>query len=170
MKMLVFSDSHGQTAPIRRAIEAHRTDVDLLYFLGDGVRDICNVLEEYPAIPAVIVRGNCDSPLVISACGIHADEEDLRTLDGVRILAMHGHTAGVKYGGEDLLFRAAKADAAIALYGHTHTPENRSVRAPFGTHERILFFNPGSIGQDPTHPYGVIYIVNGQVSADHGRA
>ena len=168
MKILVFSDSHGRPDCIRRAITAHQTDTDLICFLGDGVRDICEVLADFPAIPAVILQGNCDSPLACSACGIEAPEEEVRTLDGVKILMMHGHTAGVKYGPEDLLCRASKAGAAIALYGHTHTPENQSYRAAFGPNERILLFNPGSIGHYP-HSYGVIYIVNGQFSAAHGE-
>lgn len=169
MKILVFSDSHSRADCLRRAIAVHRADTDLICFLGDGVRDITEVSADFPAIPIVIVQGNCDGALAMSACGIDAAEEEIRTLDGVRILMMHGHTAGVKYGTEDLLCRAAKAGAAIALFGHTHTPCNTSVRAPFGPNERILLFNPGSIGKDPSHPYGVIYIVNGQISAAHGH-
>ncbi len=170
MKILVFSDSHGQSIYIRRAMEMHRADTDMVWFLGDGVRDICDVLADFPSVPAVIVQGNCDSALAVSACGLVPSEEEMRTLDGVRILAMHGHTAGVKYGREALLARASEAGASLVLYGHTHTPENRNVRAPFGANEYIHFFNPGSVGQDPTHPYGVIYLLDGKISAAHGQA
>ena len=168
MKILVFSDSHERTDGIRRAIEAHRTDTDLIYFLGDGIRDIAEVLADYPAIPSVILQGNCDSALAVSACGLEPMEEDVRTIDGVRIIALHGHTVGVK--GDLLMYlaRASKEGAALALYGHTHEPYNHAEKAAFGPNERILFFNPGSVGKGYPYTYGVIYIVNGQISAAHG--
>ncbi|MBQ8747306.1 MAG: metallophosphoesterase family protein [Clostridia bacterium] len=169
MKILVFSDSHGRTDGIRRAIEAHRADTDLIYFLGDGVWDIAEVLADFPSIPAVVLRGNWDSPTAVLACGMETAEGDIRMLDGVRIFALHGHTVGVKFGLEDYLARAAKAGASLALFGHTHQPYNHAEKAAFGPNERILFFNPGSVGKGSPCTYGVIYIVNGQISAAHGE-
>ncbi len=169
MKILVFSDSHGRTDGIRRAIETHRTDTDLIYFLGDGAGNIADVLADFPQIPAVILQGNCDSAIALTACGITPTEEDVRTVDGVRIIALHGHTVGVKYGMETLLCRASQENAAIALFGHTHEPYNHAERAAFGANERILFFNPGSVGKGSPCTYGVIYTVNGQISASHGE-
>ncbi len=167
MKILVFSDSHGHSERIRRALETHHRDTDLICFLGDGIRDIADVLTDYPTIPCLPVQGNCDSALAFSACGIEAREEEVRTLDGVKILILHGHTVGVKHGPEGLLCRAAKEGAALALYGHTHTRENNTHRTLFGPNEQILFFNPGAIGgAEPS--YGVIYILDGKISAAHG--
>ena len=40
MKILVFSDSHGNANSIRKALFAHKSTVDLVIFLGDGVYDI----------------------------------------------------------------------------------------------------------------------------------
>ena len=170
MKILVFSDSHGGTAYIRAALAAHRGSTDLVYFLGDGIRDITDVLADFPEIPRVIVTGNCDSALTLAACGIDAPTEDVRCADGLRVLALHGHTARVKWGYDPLIYRASEVRADIVLFGHTHIPENRFVNDPDGTARRILLFNPGSVGTGMTHSYGVIYVVGGQISADHGYA
>ena len=168
MKILVFSDSHGGAAYIREALAAHRGSTDIVYFLGDGIRDITDVLADFPEIPRVIVSGNCDSALALAACGTDAPAEDVRTVDGLRVLAMHGHTARVKWGYDPLIYRASEVQADIVLFGHTHIPENRFVNDPNGTARRILLFNPGSVGTGMTHSYGVIYVVGGQISADHG--
>ena len=170
MKILVFSDSHGKASYVRAALNAHRGTTDALYFLGDGIRDITDVLADFPEVPAVILAGNCDSAMTIAACGIDAPTEDTRVLGGLRILAMHGHTAQVKWGYDALTYRASEVRADIALFGHTHIPENSFVSDPDGTERRILLFNPGSIGQSTAHTYGVIYIVGGQISAAHGYA
>lgn len=170
MKILVFSDSHGNPACIRAALDAHRGSTDLVFFLGDGVRDITDVLADFPEIPRVIVAGNCDSPLTLAACGIDAPTEEIRTVDGLKILAMHGHTARVKWGYDSLIYRASEVGADIVLFGHTHLPENHFVNDPGGVARRILLFNPGSIGTGMTHSYGVIYVIGGQISADHGYA
>ena len=42
MKCLVFSDSHGDTAYIKRAILKNK-DAEVLFFLGDGLYDIDEV-------------------------------------------------------------------------------------------------------------------------------
>ena len=38
-KILVFSDSHGTTHNMRRAIDMH-PDAEVIFFLGDGLSDI----------------------------------------------------------------------------------------------------------------------------------
>ncbi len=170
MKILVFSDSHGSPDYIRAALRAHGGTADLLYFLGDGVRDIAAVLEEYPHIPRVILSGNNDSALAAAAAGIAVQTEDIRTVEGVKIFALHGHTARVKWGYDIMICRASELEADLILFGHTHVPENTSVNAPFGISRRIHLFNPGSVGLSMTHPYGVIYVIDGKISADHGTA
>ncbi len=169
MKILVFSDSHGNPEAIRAALRAHGGTADLLYFLGDGVRDIADVLADYPEIPRVILSGNNDSALAAAAAGIEMQVEDVRTVDGVKILALHGHTVRVKWGYDALLYRAEEVGADLVLFGHTHVPENTAVNGLGDTARRIHLFNPGSVGLSMTHPYGVIYVIDGKISADHGR-
>lgn len=170
MKILVFSDSHGSPLYIRAALNAHRGTTDAVYFLGDGIRDITEVLRDFPEIPSVIVAGNCDSALAFAACGVDAPLEDTRTLDGMKILALHGHTARVKWGYDALVYRASEVGADIVFFGHTHIPENRFISDPANGTRRILLFNPGSVGQSTAHSYGVLYVVGGQISASHGYA
>lgn len=168
MKILVFSDSHGNTAAMRKALITHKDSTDLVYFLGDGIRDAAEVLAEFPEIPRVLLLGNCDGSLAAYSAGISPEREDLRTLDGIRILAMHGDAAQVKYGTERLLYRAEETGAHLALFGHTHTPMNTFAALPYAPDRRVLLFNPGSIGGS-TRSYGVLYVVGGQISADHGH-
>ena len=170
MKILVFSDSHGAPAYIRTALRQHAGDVDAAVFLGDGVIDAANVFREFPDIPNYIVRGNCDSALRLSACGIDAPEEDVITLGGLRFLLLHGHTAQAKSGYGQMLLLAEKRQVNVVLFGHTHVPENRSVIAPSDPEKRILLFNPGSVGMSQNHSYGVIHVIDGKISAGHGSA
>ena len=170
MKILVFSDSHGAPAYIRTALRQHEGQADAVVFLGDGVLDAAAVWEEYPDIPAYMVRGNCDSALRLIANGIDAPEEDVITLGGLRFLILHGHTAGAKSGYGQMLLLAEKHRADGVLFGHTHMPESRSVPAPGDPDRRIFLFNPGSVGMSQDHSYGVIHIVDGLISAGHGSA
>lgn len=170
MKILVFSDSHGAPAYIRTALLQHDGQADAVVFLGDGVLDAAAVWEEYPDIPAYMVRGNCDSALRLIANGIDAPEEDVITLGGLRFLILHGHTSGAKSGYGQMLLLAEKHRADGVLFGHTHMPESRSVPAPGDPDRRIFLFNPGSVGMSKDHSYGVIHIVDGLISAGHGSA
>ena len=146
MKILVFSDSHGNTDRMRDAIAAHGASVSLIVHLGDGVRDIEYVSSFYPDIPVISVHGNGESAV-----------RDVKLIDeeGVRFMCMHGHTFGVK---RDVVLAAeyaAEQGADVLLFGHTHTPEDRTVVLSGDREVRV--FNPGSIGA--WHPsYGVICI------------
>lgn len=170
MKILVFSDSHGAPSYIRTALRQHGGQADAVIFLGDGVLDAAAVFGEYPDIPSYIVRGNCDSALRLAANSIDAPEEDVITLGGLRLLILHGHTAGAKSGYGQMLLLAQKHRADGVLFGHTHTPESRSVPSPKDPDRRIFLFNPGSVGMSRNHSYGVIHIVDGQICAGHGNA
>lgn len=170
MKILVFSDSHGDSAYMRAALRAHRGDTDLVYFLGDGIRDFANAMADFPSTPHIVISGNNDSAIAAVAAGMEAVSRDARTIDGVRILAVHGHSERVKWGHESLICKAAETGADLVLFGHTHTPENRCVTVPFESERRIHLFNPGAVGPSLAHTYGVIYVISGKISADHGYA
>jgi putative phosphoesterase len=131
MKIAVFSDSHGRTAPIIAGIKSKKPD--LLLFLGDGIRDLDKIKAQFPDIPLRAVRGNCDydSCLPVS---------DVITADGVNIFFTHGHLYGVKSKNLYALAEAAdQSGAALALYGHTHTARIE----PVGS---VTTLNPGSCG------------------------
>ncbi|NCC68247.1 MAG: metallophosphoesterase [Clostridia bacterium] len=131
MKIAVFSDSHGRTAPIIAGIKAEKPDS--LLFLGDGARDLDKIKAQFPDIPLRAVRGNCDydSYLPVS---------DVITADGVRIFLTHGHLYGVKSKNLYALAEVAnQSGATLALYGHTHTARIE----PVGS---VITLNPGSCG------------------------
>ncbi len=142
MRLLVFSDSHGNTARMTDAILMHK-EADMIIHLGDGERDIDKIKDVIGTTPLVQVCGNCD---FLSAL----PENEYIFAKGNKILCTHGHTEGVKHGAQMLYAKAKAAGARIALYGHTHIPV---------THYDDGFYvmNPGSIREGC---YGVVDITD----------
>lgn len=145
MKILVVSDSHGAVDAMRLAVE--REQPDAVLFLGDCLHD-AEGLRRGCHIPIETVPGNCD-------WGSLDEPERFIELGGVRILMMHGHTRGVKYGGMNAYYAAREMGADVLLYGHTHRPTV--------DYDGTLYtMNPGSIRYTGT--YGVLMIENGKVA------
>lgn len=130
MKVLIFSDSHGNLGNMVSMVEKLRPD--LILHLGDGWRDAEELRHAYPDIPLEQVPGNCD------ACA-GGPVERVLTLQGRRIFFCHGHTLAVKAGLGPLLRRAEELEADVALFGHTHQPDRGQVG-------QMLWMNPGSVG------------------------
>lgn len=149
MKLLVFSDSHGDTRLMERAVREEKPHHIL--HLGDVVRDAVALAEAFPQVPLDYVPGNCDG-----VCDI-AQAERLITLEGVRLLMMHGHTRGVKVGIGQAALRAREVEAQVLLFGHTHQP--LCDRAG-----DLWLLNPGSIHQGYLTTYGVVDIADGAAS------
>ncbi len=130
MRILVVSDSHGDSYSIRNAVKEQPT-AKIMFYLGDGEYDL-RFLNNYQGNLFVHkVRGNCDFGSSLPASVV--DE-----VEGVRIYATHGYAEQVKYGKEILRQYAADNKAAIALYGHTHVADTTYS-------DGIWFVNPGSI-------------------------
>ena len=149
MKIIVFSDSHGDYYHMDEVVKQDRPDA--LIHLGDGYLDFSKLKKCYPDMPAFCVRGNCD--------GNRRDVplEQVVELEGVRILMMHGHSRDVKMGDSRVIWAAREALAQVALYGHTH-------RATCEYHAGMWVMNPGTIGGVRYRPsYGVIHINDGDV-------
>lgn len=141
MRILVVSDSHGDSCALRRAVE-RENGCALIIHLGDGERDTAFL----HGIPLLQVKGNCDfcSELPATLCTQEG---------GKTILCTHGHVQMVKYGMELLRREALDKHADIALYGHTHVPVQ--------TYEDGLYLcNPGSLHNGD---YAVLEIVSGGV-------
>ncbi len=130
MRILVISDSHGDSYSVRQAVTEQPT-ARMLFYLGDGEYDL--ELVECMKRPLYIhkVKGNCDFGSILPANVV--DE-----VEGVRIYATHGYVEKVKYGTQLLRQYAADNKAAIALYGHTHNPDTTYS-------DGIWLVNPGSI-------------------------
>lgn len=156
MNILLLSDSHGHTECIREAIQ--KASPDCILFAGDGLRDMEAVQADLPPhISVYAVKGNCDP---IWGDG---EEEQLLTLDGVRILLLHGHTKGVKSGLDRAVAYAKTRQADVLVFGHTHEPFEKTYFAETATGERqgLLACNPGSVGRYP-RSFGTLTIQNRQ--------
>ena len=148
MTLAVFSDSHGDSARMCAAIETHKPDAAI--FLGDVVADIEAVRLRYPELPLYIVRGNCDN----GAPGY--EDSLLLELEGVRLLCVHGHNHGVKWGLQSFCTSVLSAGAKLGLYGHTHQPRWLEQRG-------IQILNPGSIGSGQKPTYALVELDAGKV-------
>lgn len=136
MNIGVVSDSHGDTQSLRALVEKMGR-LDALCFLGD-VSDDARYLEDWLALRSeriafYAVRGNNDFYS-------HDPEEIVLTLEGRRILMVHGHRQGVKQGLLRLSLYAQQKGADVVLFGHTHMAHT----------ERdgdLLMLNPGAAGR-----------------------
>lgn len=149
-RLLVLSDSHGNTKTVRAVVGAFGESCDALCFCGDGARDVLSVLaslstaEKNALMPPVIAlaRGNGDaeSYVVQSRDGqltYRIPKRPELTAAGSRVLLAHGHQHDVYYGTEAFFHAAKRERADLALFGHTHIP--------YAAHEDgMLLLNPGS--------------------------
>ena len=145
MRLVVFADSHGNYAVLRRIIQLQAA-ADGYIHLGDNVRDFTPIAESYPEKLTCSVRGNndwdADVPLM-----------NLLVLENKRVLFTHGHNFNVKRSNDLLLEEAKERKADIVLYGHTHMPYTGYVGG-------IYLLNPGSVSVplDGRPTYGVVDI------------
>ncbi len=163
---IVLSDTHGDIARLRSLLRAERS-LDAVLFLGDGLSELEELASEGWLPPVVAVRGNCDS--AFSPLMYPRDEEITITLEGKRILLLHGHTVSVKSGTDGLLSRARARDADIVLFGHTHAPLDTYIPKERGG--PLWLFNPGSLGRptDARPSFGRLTLsARGGVLLSHG--
>lgn len=146
MKIIVLSDSHGNTENLLSAVAV--TGPDLILHLGDYESDSNVLRKSFPNIPLYAVRGNCD---------INSNEELIRDIfcAGKHIYMCHGHTYNVKTGLYSLINSGMANRADIVLFGHTHSPYYDIV-------ENMHIINPGTIGY-AGKTYGVIKIRGGDI-------
>lgn len=133
MRLLVISDTHGESANLISLLRVIGSSVDGLIHLGDGSGDI-DAAARYgsPMPPTWCVRGNVDSdwsvpPIRRIQAGSHT------------ILAAHGQL----YLGDSWqpFVDAAKKQAAQAFFfGHTHVPFLERMNG-------VLLLNPGSLSR-----------------------
>ena len=167
MKILIFSDSHGDTSTMCSVTGKEKPD--MIIHLGDGIADTEQLQEKYPHIQIIKNPGNIDSD---------KDEEWIKHTEicGKRIIMTHGHTF-FQYtffpesntnqltdesritGRANILKYMTENNADIFLHGHTHEPYINSNPTPGKTY---WIMNPGRIGRidgtaiKPT--YGILKI------------
>lgn len=145
LRILVMSDCHGAYHEAERVLSAH-DDIKTIFYLGDGVGVIENIMEFYPDKTFHIVSGNCDWNSKYNDYGE-------AVINNVRIIYTHGHKLGVKYGTEQLFKLAQNVGATLVLYGHTHIS---SVEYRDG----IYLVNPGSLrlSREGAESYAIVDI------------
>ena len=122
----LISDTHGLLRP---GVHAALTGVELILHSGDvGGAEILDELRLIAPVKAVF--GNTDPP----------DEADLAdevlvAIDGIRVHVSHGHEVGSPTPAK----LAARYDADVVVFGHTHRP----LVSRLGNQ---LFVNPGAAG------------------------
>lgn len=153
MKLLVFSDSHGRTLDMLSCIDEECPDV--IFHLGDMVRDVEDIRSVYPDIPLYHVCGNND-------WRSDAPETVIVTLGGVRFFLTHGHLHRVRSTTKRLASDARSHECQVALFGHTHITHCKYENG-------VLVANPGSISlpyrEAPS--YLRIIVENGTAKPEH---
>jgi putative phosphoesterase len=148
-KILIISDTHGvkikMSAAVRRV-----PDADMIFHLGDYSRD-ADYIRTLTEKEVYNVRGNCDLSSMTEA-------ELLLSVEGVKILMVHGHKQNVKSSLLGLALYAQEKETDVALFGHTHIPTEQY-------HHNVLLYNPGSLGEPRGMPatMGVMTIDQGAV-------
>ena len=134
MKILLISDTHNMTTKLREEIlPKHAGEVQMLIHLGDYVKDIRPFQNSYPDLPMHFIGGSFES-----------QEEQEKIIDlgpeggNQRIMAVHGHTKGVKEGLERLFSYAQNQGVGACFFGHTHEVFQE-------TQNGVFFMNPGSV-------------------------
>lgn len=143
MKILVLSDSHGQSQRVETIVRKN-LDAKVIIHLGDGAdRDMKPIwdLPETQNKRIICVRGNCDT-----AYDLPTTSYD--NIGGYRFYNTHGFRQHVKSGVEYLLEDARKHDRNVVLFGHTHIPY-------YQCFDGTYLFNPGAIAGSEAE-YGVI--------------
>ena len=126
MKLVVLSDSHGDTDTIR---EIASLQADAIFHCGDSELSANN-----PLLQGIhIVRGNCDHDQQLPAMVVQKAGDDT-------VLVVHGHEHDVKRSMLTLSYAAAEQQATIALFGHSHLYGAEMIN-------EVLFVNPGSTTQ-----------------------
>lgn len=166
MKCLCFSDSHGTSYYINKALALH-LDCEVVFFLGDGLADIERVAVQHKNICFLPVRGNCDGTAEFLDTLVKKTETI--TLEGYRIAYTHGDLYGAKYGMGGLLRLADEMQADLVLFGHTHTATELYSETEKG--RGVYLFNPGSAGMGGFRgdaSYGVILLSPTGILLSHG--
>ena len=129
MLIAVVSDTHRISTYIEVA-KKYIENADVLIHLGDNTEDISDLTENFNG-SVYGVRGNCDFTNLYP-------KEQIIELCGKRIFITHGDSYGVKYGMNNIYYRAKELNVDIVLFGHTHINL-------IDEEDGIKFMNPGSI-------------------------
>lgn len=140
-KITVISDTHGNIQAINRLFTVF-SESDIIIHLGDTSSDGQTIRKAFPD-KTYLLNGNCD----LSKLG---EDEIVLQVENVKIFACHGDKYGVKRGYDKIAGKAEKEGCNIALFGHTHTPVEK-------TSGGITLYNPGTLRRYAANTY--LYLV-----------
>jgi putative phosphoesterase len=153
MKILVISDTHGDTNKAEEAIRLNK-GINLIIHLGDYFRDAQKLSNLFPNIPMEYIYGNSDFMID------DVPAEKMLDVCGKRIFITHGHRYSVKWDYDKLFKKAEDQHADMLLFGHTHVPE-------IINKDKYYVLNPGSTSDprdESDESYAIIEIANGRVA------
>ena len=142
--IVVVSDSHGNRQALD-GLDGIFAESDYIVHLGDTSSDGGYIRSKYPD-KTVVINGNCD---IISV----GDKEKVLSIEGVDILACHGHAYSVKSTLSRLAKRAKELGCKIALYGHTHDAKESEI-------DGVTLLNPGTLSRYSQKSY-IYLVING---------
>lgn len=143
---IVLSDTHGNRRAIDE-IEGILSESDYIIHLGDTSGDGSYIRSRFPD-KTYLVNGNCD-PVKLG------EDEVIVEIEGVKLIAVHGHRLSVKSNTDRLLQRAKELGCALALYGHTHTAKEEFC-------DGVALVNPGAFSRFSQKSYLYIVFNNGK--------
>jgi phosphoesterase, MJ0936 family len=149
MRIIVFSDSHGNTKALEAIYHKHPA-ADRYIHLGDGMHDVRALREKYPGMNLLAVKGNTDFT------SADAETAFLET-DGKKIIYTHGHIFSVKQGLSRLEEYGEKKGAHIVLFGHTHEPY-------YNYRNGIHYLNPGKAEMYGACRFGIVDITENGIA------
>lgn len=158
IKLVVLSDTHGNTYGLREVISMH-PNADCYIHLGDGAAEF-ELLCTSMGLPHIGVKGNCDLccdlPLSRAVC-----------FGDFNFYLTHGHICQVKFSNTLLKIRGREAGADVILFGHTHTP-----LLEYCADEEPPFYlvNPGSLSLGSGRgSFALIQIKGKNLLVSHGK-
>ncbi len=156
MKILVFSDSHGNLSNLELILTQYRENTEYVIHLGDYDSDISEMKTPFPNYKYINISGNCD-------WGNFTPSEKFFSLRGKNFFITHGHKYRVKLDLIKLSYSAEEKNADICLFGHTHVPMLTQLN-------NIIYMNPGSVSNlrgGTSYTYGTIDICDkGNIHAE----
>jgi putative phosphoesterase len=152
MKILVISDTHGDTNKAEEAIRSNK-EINMIIHLGDYFRDAQKLSGMFPNIPVEYIYGNSDFMVE------NVPAEKMLEVCGKKIFITHGHRYSVKWDYGRLYKKAEELKADMILFGHTHVPE-------IIEKDDVFLLNPGSTSDprdESDESYAIIDIVGDKV-------
>ncbi len=156
MKIIVFSDSHGELNAMIYTLESEKPD--MVIHLGDLLNDSIELKNMFPEISFELIKGNY--PFYNKE---QFKSEKTFEIDNIKFFITHGHKYSVKHSLDILVQKGMNENADIILFGHTHI-------SYINNKNGVWVINPGSINtqytRDRFSSYAKILIENNEVTCE----